>query len=317
MKKTISLLLALALTAFTVGCNFSSGGGQSASKESTSKKEESVSSSEESASTSESVDDGKIIPTKPLNGAVVETNNATVVEYLSLEDEGEICEYLMRHTANRADYCEPLNIAWEHNGSSTYRVLLGTTADLSDGKEYVVNNANVLVYNLIPSTTYYYRVSGEKADDTTDIISFSTSDTPVRYISADGVLNMRDLGGWSTEFGDKVNYGMIYRGGMLNGRNGGPKITKDGVKTFYELGIKSELDLRSPSDDGGQGEIGKTQFRYDDMDTTYLQVSINQYDKVLSQNEKIKEIFSFLANRDNYPMYIHCNAGADRTGTIS
>ena len=30
-----------------------------------------------------------------------------------------------------------------------------------------------------------------------------------------------------------------------------------------------------------------------------------------------KEIFELLANEDNYPVFYHCNAGADRTGTLT
>ena len=33
--------------------------------------------------------------------------------------------------------------------------------------------------------------------------------------------------------------------------------------------------------------------------------------------EAIKSIFDFLSNKNNYPIYFHCNSGADRTGTLA
>lgn len=46
--------------------------------------------------------------------------------------------------------------------------------------------------------------------------------------------------------------------------------------------------------------------------------SIGQYADIFNEynQEKIREIFHDLSNEDNYPIYIHCTYGRDRTGTV-
>ena len=43
-----------------------------------------------------------------------------------------------------------------------------------------------------------------------------------------------------------------------------------------------------------------------------------QYDGIFTDygKEKIRMVFADLANPDNYPIYLHCTYGCDRTGTI-
>ena len=88
--------------------------------------------------------------------------------------------------------------------------------------------------------------------------------------------------------------------------------------------------MRSTGDDGGQTEnaIGGG--------VNYIKIPLGQYANILDyetwssldKSEKsgnfdannknaIKQIFAMLADKNNYPIYFHCNAGADRTGTLA
>lgn len=89
-----------------------------------------------------------------------------------------------------------------------------------------------------------------------EIDCFDTKDAPSRILSVDGLKNVRDAGGWRTDSGKSVRYGMIYRGSQMNGYNQGARLTERGRDTMIrDLKIKSEVDLRRPDrDDGGQTE---------------------------------------------------------------
>lgn len=59
------------------------------------------------------------------------------------------------------------------------------------------------------------------------------------------------MGGWACD-GGTIQYGLLFRGGELNGKNYGVKLTdadKDVLCT--QLGIRAEIDLRSASEISG------------------------------------------------------------------
>ncbi len=166
--------------------------------------------------------------------------------------------------------------------------------------------------NFYPDRTYYY----EATDSRGKLVERGTIkpvNAPVRIINASGGRNIRDAGGWTTKSGDTVKYGLLYRGAQLNGRNGGPKLNQSGIDTFRDdLKVVTELDLRNSTDNGGQIECAFG------SDKNYVQISIVQYDSALKSNQaRLKQIFEVLADENNYPLYFHCNAGADRTGTVA
>ena len=64
-----------------------------------------------------------------------------------------------------------------------------------------------------------------------------------RLLNVDGVHNFRDFGGCRTADGHWVKEGLLFRSGLWSG------ITTAGIATVTQLGIKTDIDLRMPSED--------------------------------------------------------------------
>ena len=164
--------------------------------------------------------------------------------------------------------------------------------------------------NLIPQSTYYYRIL-DADGNVTGSDSIRTTGM-VRMINADGIHNVRDLGGWKTTSGKTVRYGLLFRGTEFDG-NHNIHITPRGISTIKnELGIKAELDLRRDVEISGKyySPLG-SDVKYDNFPIVGYFCIINEV--------MIKDVFKVLLDnlRNKRPTYFHCFGGADRTGSIA
>lgn len=171
------------------------------------------------------------------------------------------------------------------------------------------------IYNLKTGTKYYYRINLTFANEVETSVggSFTTAEGP-RIMNVDGVYNMRDIGGWNTVSGKKIKQGLLYRGCEIDGSvEERYTITDSGINTMLkELGIKTDMDLRSESDNiYGTDALGAAVKHEYYSTAMYSQIFKNK-----KSNESIRKVFSDLADRNNYPVYLHCTYGQDRTGTV-
>ena len=185
--------------------------------------------------------------------------------------------------------------------------------DVSDPYFLVTEETEISVYNLKTATVYYWTVSAitDNGKIKSGEACFTTSDDLPRNIYCDGVTNFRDIGGYKTKHGKRVEQGLIYRCAALNYKSN-IGITESGLETLDRLGIKTEIDLRGNEESGyiSQGYLGN--------DMGYFRVPMVYEGNALTANfEQIKEVFDILAQEDNYPLIFHCAIGTDRTGLIA
>lgn len=189
-------------------------------------------------------------------------------------------------------------------------VKVGTDAQLKDAVEYTSSTNFINLQNLFVATKYYWQVEAvlNQKKDSSPVFSFCTASTP-RTIQADGVSNIRDIGGVMTSSGNRIQQGLVYRGARLE------TMTAEGKKVLHDdLKIKTELDLRNPVTETN----GRTIFLLG-RDINYININAHDvyYDLIFSNPEIIKAEMEVFANIENYPVYFHCSAGRDRTGALA
>lgn len=167
--------------------------------------------------------------------------------------------------------------------------------------------------HLFTNTQYHYRVTAY-TESGTEVREgrFNTADTP-RILSIDGIYNVRDIGNWKADGGKRIKQGLLIRGTELDGAvESVYHLTYDGMTDMLDvLGIKMDMDLRSEIDTPYASDAlgSRVIHKYYDM---------GMYNEIFNEDVKtaVREVFSDLANKDNYPIYLHCTYGRDRTGTI-
>lgn len=117
--------------------------------------------------------------------------------------------------------------------------------------------------------------------------------------------NIRDLGGWACD-GGSVKYGMLYRGANIY-----PTDTQIRPILVGECGVRMELDLRGNQeepirDKSALGNIGYC------CPETFVWYSLTN---TTAWREILRCIFDSILTTT--PVYFHCSAGMDRTGTVA
>ena len=191
--------------------------------------------------------------------------------------------------------------------------------ELADNDKF--NNARVSYFegssgkysfeHLYTNTEYFYRVTACTTDGVESTTGrFKTADTP-RILTIDGLTNVRDIGNWKTDSGKRIKQGLLIRGTELDGAvESGYHLTNKGLSDLINVyGIKTDIDLRADTPLSMDALGSQVEHRYYDM-VAYADIFTED------GKEKIRAVFSDFANPGNYPVYLHCTYGRDRTGTV-
>lgn len=153
-----------------------------------------------------------------------------------------------------------------------------------------------------------------------------------RNVNIPGIQNFRDLGGYpSYSTGRQTRWGMLYRSAEID------SLECCARKELKNLGIKTLIDLRTPSEINRQSPLQKgfnvvhVPLATGDMenilkgireekiksDTVYRMVEQMNRDMIDKYTKEYRQIFNILLDKSNYPVVIHCSSGKGRTGVVS
>lgn len=191
-------------------------------------------------------------------------------------------------------------------------LLISENEDLSDSIEVVLpaNEYSVSIDNLKTDTTYYYQVSVDSEYYKGRVKTAKST----RFINISGLYNTRDIGGYVNLDGKTVKQGLLIRGTELDGLvEPGYFLEDDTVEYVRDtFGFVCDFDLREKNTFTGEyvSQLG--------ADVNHIFFEGPMYGAIFNAdgNKAVKEIFSNFAKPENYPMYLHCTYGADRTGTM-
>lgn len=231
----------------------------------------------------------------------------------------------------RADIPVPFVVKWNYNENAMRTTVAVDTKAIGTRNAYTMKTYDVTglnkypLYNLLPNTTYYYKVTHVMEDGSLVEAkggSFTTSSESIRLIYIDGTQNVRDLGGWTGLDGKKVKYGKIFRGAALSDSSAfSLNVTGKGKLAFGELKVQAELNLGAVDTETSIAQ-----------NCSYKRIGYTNYATAITgetYRAQFKEVLEYIVScldgtltegglhTVERNIYFHCQGGCDRTGTLS
>ena len=177
------------------------------------------------------------------------------------------------------------------------------TAVVSNYKPIGQAAGGVMHYNEVPNVLTPF-ASGGKAGTLKPLDALRW----IRTSAGATAWNVRDLGGWPCD-GGAVKYGLLIRGGKL--------AAADRDVLVGDLGIQHDLDLRGREGGGSDDEPDMTEspLGSDVWYTRTQQYAWYALTPVATWQAYLRCVIDAVTHRE--PVYFHCTAGADRTGTLA
>ncbi len=251
--------------------------------------------------------------------------NSKVTEYMAAAEVYTDADFASVTVAN--NYTDSTQTTWERpNGTALTAAEAGRVyiVDEETGKGWnnSVSVGENTIINLVPGHWYTCVVRNSEGKITG--ISRLKGSGQVRMIHVpNSVHNFRDIGGWPCD-GGTVKYGMAYRGAQLSYYSSGSDkvyslIDSTGIHYLRDIcGIRCEIDLRTDAQTTGisSSPLGEDveYIHYPYSDASYTDIVNPAGGYAAQTKEMIVKVMENMAN--GVPTYIHCQAGADRTGTI-
>ncbi|MGF1507786.1 MAG: tyrosine-protein phosphatase [Anaerolineae bacterium] len=150
-----------------------------------------------------------------------------------------------------------------------------------------------------------------------------------RFVDLEGADNVRDIGGYTTEDGQQVAWGKLYRGDRLD------RLTQADQQELEQRGIRvvSDFRLDEETEEMPDRLPASVDYRhmplFDTPGLSRIEVLFNRHrlvdlfanlytERIIEKGaERYHPFYVMLAGEDNLPLLFHCTAGKDRTGVTT
>ena len=252
----------------------------------------------------------------------VSLTHQTVQTYLSASLSTSAADIVgpVLASGHRLDRGQPVSLSFSVLGLAANCNVTGFRVEVTEqgqktpayAQDLGAGQSSVLLYNLKTGTTYSFTVRADFTAMPSITVSgaFDTAAGP-RLLFVDGIGNVRDFGGWKVG-NTYINQGLLYRGSELDGSGDAQfNLSDTGRQTLVtNLGIHAILDLRSPEETSGVNVVGGGTTLTGPYNAPYYDAAFT------TGKDAMARIFTELADESNYPIYMHCTFGRDRTGTV-
>lgn len=267
----------------------------------------------------------------PRDGAVVCALPKAAADYFALNSQTRI-EFMANQDfrnalmKQKAGSAAPIEFRWNADSGGNFVLEISETKDFANPVKIAARKSGrtpkqfrARAFNLKIAQNYFWRAKNADSGETSEVRMVSVSDAAPRLMRIDGVYNARDLGGRVGLGNRRVKQNMIFRGRGLNRNSkdgikaGEAAIKPEGIKYMTEvLKIKTDLDLRSKKEvaDMSGSPLGDG--------VKWINISAHSYGGTFTEEGKANyaQLFRVFCDEKNYPFYVHCIGGADRTGTL-
>ena len=217
-------------------------------------------------------------------------------------------------------YDWPNPVAIPLNGHNGEDVAVTVTGDgIHSQERYTVNatvcDSEVKVYNLVPGRVYHYSVS-----NATGVVSRGYFNTVGRrrimkvsdVISADNGNNLRDLGGLKTVDGKSLKFGKVFRGTNIDGLS---EAERDYMTDVMNVGLVIDMRVKEDASHRTRQEAKRI---LDEDKADYSNEAFRDFHDIKNPDKMGPTLLALIdALQKGKAVYIHCFAGADRTGCLS
>ena len=258
---------------------------------------------------------GYVPPTPPEDPEAILVTNPYVQKYLEevtykgIKDETTKILGYPGGGPGEADIPPTHTITWTSDATAGALTLKVWESDWSREYSLPAGTSKQDITNMVPGREYHYQVTAASGGKTVAEGSFKTKGLLHQVYFETKGRNARDLGGWKGLGGKTLAFRKLYRGGAIHGS----RTNSTGKAEFRAQGIRAELDLREASDVPSKSPMGD--------DIAFFAPGFDSgYNHMIRDNKpKVKETFCFVVQclREIKPVYFHCSAGRDRTGTLA